>query len=136
VFNSVFAGFPVGLLVDGSACETNATNGDLKVKDCVYSAMGTLTAVASGSTWDITAWFNANGNTSYTDNTQLGVNDAFNLSAPDFTLAGGSPLASGASFTDSDLNDPFLTNVSYKGAFGSDNWTASWSNWTPQNTTY
>ncbi|MBL8002159.1 MAG: hypothetical protein JNL05_09380 [Flavobacteriales bacterium] len=136
VFNSVFAGFPVGLLVDGSACEANADAGELKVKDCVYSAMGTLTAVASGSTWDITAWFNANGNTSYTDNAQLGVNDAFNLSAPDFTLAGGSPLASGASFSDSDLNDPFLSNVSYKGAFGSDNWTAAWANWTPQNTTY
>lgn len=136
VYNSVFAGFPVGLLVDGSACESNADAGELKVKDCVYSAMGTLTAVASGSTWDITAWFNANGNTSYTDNAQLGVNDAFNLTAPNFTLTGASPLATGASFTDGDLTDPFITNVAYKGAFGSDDWTGGWANWTPQSTPY
>jgi hypothetical protein len=136
VFNSVFAGFPVGLLIDGSACETNADGGELKVKDCVYSAMGSLTAVASGSTWDITGWFNANGNTSYTDNAQLGVTDAFNLTAPNFTLTGGSPLAAGASFSDGDLADPFFTNVGYKGAFGSDDWTGGWANWTPQSTTY
>ncbi|MCC7503449.1 MAG: hypothetical protein IT229_13030 [Flavobacteriales bacterium] len=136
VFNSVFAGFPTGLLIDGSACETNADAGDLKVKDCVYSAMGTLTAVASGSTWDIAAWFAAGSNTTYTDNAQLGVNDAFNLTAPDFTLTGSSPLASGASFSNGDLNDPFFTSVSYKGAFGTDNWTSGWANWTPQNTPY
>lgn len=136
VFNSVFAGFPVGLLVDGGSCETNADANELKVKDCVYSAMGTLTAVASGSTWDIATWFTNGNNTTYTDNAQLGVNDAFNLSAPDFTLSGSSPLATGASFSDGDLSDPFITNVSYKGAFGSDNWTAAWANWTPQSTTY
>ena len=136
VFNSVFAGFPVGVLIDGSACETNADAGELKVKDCVYSAMGTLTAVASGSTWDVATWFTSGNNTSYTDNAQLGVNNAFNLSAPDFTLNGTSPLATGASFSDSDLSDPFFTNVSYKGAFGTDNWTGTWANWTPQSTTY
>ncbi len=136
VFNSVFAGYPTGVLIDGSACETNADAGDLEVKNCVFSAIGTLTAVASGSSWDITTWFNNSGNTSYTDNSQLGVNDAFNLSAPNFTLAGGSPLASGADFTDSDLSDPFFTNVGYKGAFGSDDWTSGWTNWTPQSTPY
>jgi len=136
VFNSVFAGYPTGVLIDGSACETNADAGELKVRNCVFSAMGTLTAVASGSSWDITSWFNANGNTSYSDNGQLGVNDAFNLNAPNFTLAGGSPLASGADFTDGDLSDPFFTNVGYKGAFGSDDWTNGWTNWTPQSTPY
>jgi hypothetical protein len=136
VFNSVFAGFPTGLLVDGSACETNCDNGDLKVKDCVYSAMTTELAVASGSTWDIATWFASGSNTTYTDNAQLGVNDAFNLTAPDFTLSGSSPLATGAAFSDGDLSDPFFTNVPFKGAFGTDNWTSGWANWTPQATSY
>ena len=136
VFNSVFAGFPTGLLIDGSAAEANADAGDLKVKNCVFSAMATLTAVASGSTWDIAAYFTNNGNTSYADNTALGVNDPFNLSAPNFLLSGSSPLASGALFSDTDLSDPFFSNVAYKGAFGSDNWTADWCNWTPQSTSY
>jgi len=136
VFNSVFAGFPTGLLVDGSACEANASAGDLKVRRCVYSAMTTPTAVASGSTWDIQTWFAGNGNSLVTDNSGLGVADAFNLTAPDFLLTGGSVLASGAAFTESELNDPFFENVTYKGAFGTENWTAGWCNWDPQNTAY
>ncbi len=136
VFNSVFAGFPTGLLIDGSACEVNADASELKVKNCVFSAMATLTAVASGSSWDIAAYFTANGNTSLTDNTALGVADPFNLGAPNFLLNGGSPLASGADFSDTDLTDPYFSNVAYKGAFGSDDWTADWCNWTPQSTSY
>jgi len=64
------------------------------------------------------------------------VVDGFNQSAPDFTINGGSPLASGASFTDGDLSDPFFTSVSYRGAFGTENWTSGWCNWDPQNTVY
>lgn len=136
VFNSVFAGFPTGCLIDGSACEANCDAGALKVKNCVYSAMGTLTATASGSTWDVAAWFTANGNTSLAQNSEMGVVDGFNLLSPDFTLAGGSVLASGADFTDADLNDPFFSSVPYRGAFATDNWTSGWCNWDPQNTPY
>lgn len=136
VFNSVFAGFPVGVLIDGSSCEANADANNLKVKNCVFSAMATLTAVASGSTWDISAWFNSGGNTSYTDNSSLGVTDPFNQTAPNFQLSGGSPLGAGADFTDADLADPFFTNVTYKGAFANDDWTSGWSSWTPQANTY
>lgn len=136
VYNSIFAGFPTGLLVDGAACEANADAGDLKVTRCVYSAMGTLLSVASGSSWDIQTWFNNGGNTSYADNSALGVADAFNLSSPSFVLTGSSPLASGASFGEADLTDPFFQQVAYKGAFGSDNWTSGWCNWDPQNTPY
>jgi hypothetical protein len=136
VFNSVFAGFPTGCLIDGSACETNCNTGDLKVKNCVYSGMATLLGTASGSTWDITSWFNNNGNLSYAQNTELGVVDGFNLTGPNFTLTGGSPLSTGASFSDTELTDGFFTNVSYKGAFGTENWTSGWCNWDPQNTPY
>lgn len=136
VFNSVFAGFPTGCLVDGSACETNCDANELKVKNCVYSGMATLTAVASGSTWDITTWFNNGGNISYVTNAELGVVNGFSQSAPDFTLAGGSPLSSGADFTDGDLGASFFQSVSYRGAFGTENWTSGWCNWDPQNTVY
>ncbi|HEY0977144.1 MAG TPA: hypothetical protein VGE21_06700 [Flavobacteriales bacterium] len=136
LFNSVFAGWPTGLLLDGSLCETNADAGELKVKNNVYAAIGTLTAVASGSTYDVGAFFTSNGNTSLANNSDLGVVDAFNRNAPNFTLNGGSPLASGALFSDSDLTDPFFTSVPYKGAFGSENWTSGWANWDPQNTVY
>ena len=136
VFNSVFAGFPTGCLIDGSACETNCDANELKVKNCVYSGTTALTAVASGSTWDISTWFTNNGNTSYAENSELGVMDGFNQTTPDFTLSGGSPLNSGADFTDGDLGANFFQTVPYRGAFGTENWTAGWCNWDPQNTVY
>jgi hypothetical protein len=136
VFNSVFAGFPTGVLIDGTSCEENANNGELKVKNCVFSATATLTATASGSNWDITSWFNNSGNVSYDSNTLLGIVDGFNLGGPTPTLNGGSPLASGASFSDSELTDSFFTQVAFKGAFGTENWTSGWCNWDPQNTAY
>jgi hypothetical protein len=32
--------------------------------------------------------------------------------------------------------DAFFTTVAYKGAFGTEDWTAGWTNWTPQETDY
>lgn len=136
VFNCLFAGFPTGCLIDGAACEANCDANELKVKNCVYSGTTTLTAVASGSTWDVATWFTNNGNTSYTDNSELGVIDGFNQSGPNFTLSGGSPLNTGADFTDGDLGASFFQSVPYRGAFGTEDWTAGWCNWDPQNTTY
>ena len=136
VFNSVFAGFPVGVLIDGSSAEANCDANNLKVKNNVYSAMAALTGVASGSTWDVATWFTAGGNTSFSDNASLGYNDPFNLAAPDFTLSNGSVLNSGADFSDADLNDAFIEQVSYKGAFGATDWTDGWVNHDPQNTAY
>ncbi|MBX7182129.1 MAG: PKD domain-containing protein [Bacteroidia bacterium] len=138
VFNSVFAGFPVGLLVDGSLAETNATNNDLQYQNNVIAGCATNLAVNSGSTFDIASWFNTSafGNTTLTNNSDLLVADPFNLSNPDFTLQSGSPLSSGASFSNASLQGGFFENVSYKGAFGNSDWTSCWVNWDPQNTAY
>lgn len=136
LFNSVFAGFPTGCMIDGSLCEANCDANELKVKNCVYSGTSNLTDTASSSTWNVINWFVSSGNTGYLNNGELGVVDGFNLSSPNFTLSSGSVLESGADFSDSDLGDPFFTNVTYKGAFGIENWTSGWCNWDPQNTVY
>ncbi len=52
---------------------------------------------------------------------------------PSFLPASGSPALSGADFTGL---PSFFTTVSYRGAFGAENWTAGWANWDPQNTVY
>ncbi|MBN2813130.1 MAG: hypothetical protein JXQ80_03575, partial [Bacteroidales bacterium] len=36
----------------------------------------------------------------------------------------------------STIDNAFFEQVDYVGAFGTENWTAGWSNWTPQNTVY
>ncbi|MFN3874512.1 MAG: hypothetical protein ACK4L7_01205 [Flavobacteriales bacterium] len=141
VFNSVFAGWPTGLYIDGNSTQANAANNDLMYRSSVLSGMGTAINVPSGQNWDqaaCTAWHNTPGwnNTVYPNNTDLMVTDAFNLTNPNFRPMMGSPLLSGADFTWSPLTDSFFTPVTYRGAFGSEDWTAGWANWNPQNTPY
>ncbi len=41
-----------------------------------------------------------------------------------------------ADFTDAKVSNAFFEQVDYVGAFGTEDWTAGWANWDPQNTTY
>lgn len=141
VFNSMFAGYPFGLYIDGNSTQANATNGDLMFRNNVLAGMTTALDVPTGQNWDqaaITTWFNSAGwaNTVLANNTDLMVADGFNLSGPNFRPSAGSPLLSGADFSWSPLTDSFFTSVNYRGAFGSEDWTAGWANWDPQNTAY
>ncbi len=138
VYNSVFTGYPTGLLVDGSTTETNATSNDLQVRNTVLAGMTTDFAVASGSTWDISSWFNTSGwnNAVYTSANDLGLGLPVSLSNPQLLPEGASPLMNGADFSATALSNSFFENVSYRGAFGGTDWTSGWTNWDPQNTAY
>ncbi len=81
VFNSVFAGYPTGLFIDGTLAQTNATNGDLNIENCVFSGMTTNFASTFEDTYFNTA---SRNNSVYADNTLLQIADAFNLNAPNF----------------------------------------------------
>ncbi len=58
------------------------------------------------STFNITDWFDTNGNEALANTSDLQVNAPFNLTAPNPMPMGGSPLLSGASFS-----DPLLTQL-------------------------
>lgn len=137
VYNSVFAGYPTGLLIDGSTTETNATNNELQVRNCVLAGMTNNYAVASGSTWDCGGWFNTAGwgNMAYAANSDLGLTLPVSLTAPVLRPDASSPLLTGALFT-GPLADSFYEQVNFRGAFGGTDWTSGWTNWDPQNTTY
>ena len=64
------------------------------------------------------AWFTAaaRNNTVYATNDLLQVTNPFNLTAPNFLPASGSPLLTGASFTNSRLTDSFFTPGSLQGS--------------------
>jgi hypothetical protein len=140
IFNSVLAGYPTGLLIDAASTEGNATNNDLQVRNTIISGMTNPLAVISSSSWDINSWFNTPtfGNTIYTNNSDLMINypDAASLTNPNLIPMSGSPLMSGADFSHSKLQDPYFDVVNFKGAFGTVDWTAGWTNWDPQNTNY
>jgi uncharacterized protein YjdB len=138
IYNSVFAGWPNGLYIDGQKGDSpaQATANVLQIETSVMSGM-TNNYVTTYLT-DAEAWYtNATKNNQVmATNDMLQITDPFNLTSPNFLPVTGSPLLSGASFTNTRLSDTFFTQVSYRGAFGTTNWTASWCNFNPQNTDY
>lgn len=157
-FNSVFAGYPVGLIIEndkGSQTQQAATAGNLSLKNLVFSQMTILgsdqnksfknlftdkAAIAEGETRESfsagffkTASF---GNTADATAAQIALDATKN-----FAPQSGSILTGKANlFTDSKLGDSFFTKVDYIGAFKSnaaaDDWTAGWANFDPQNAQY
>ena len=150
VLNSVVAGYPVGLLLDEgtapfSATNTavNAANGSLVLKNNVFAgfARGRVATRVNGSTFNVKQFLGADNDTTSTV-ASLNLNPAnFTLTTPNFVPQSNTPLATGASFTDTKLAGTFFTPVTYRGAFapagtaGAD-WTAGWTTFDPQNFCY
>jgi hypothetical protein len=164
-FNSVFTGFPVGLILDDQLGDTHGAvnRGDLILKNIVFADMGVLGATRNQTTdgaWTDPGNFSANYfNTSSLNNQYFAdIND---LKLKDFKSKGtipasgyapnnpsanwgptaGSPLLGKSNlFDDNKLKDSFFKPVNYIGAFASDsdadNWTKGWANFDPQNTDY
>lgn len=141
IANSIIMGYPeVGLLIDGALTSDNANSGALHFNNNVLSGMTdnyNCTACTVG--FDVDVWAAGNDNTTYTDNTSVSLVDPFDLTGPDFRPTALSPVNFlGSDFT-GDYADAFFTNTTYVGALGSSasaDWTATWTNWDPQNTPY
>jgi PKD repeat protein len=151
-YNSVFMGYPTGLLIESSTTQTNATNNDLQWRNNVLAGIGTDTLATTtaanpnntngaffiGDANLNNGWFGTAGfsNTNFTAISSLMFNNV-SLTSPDFRLMAGSPLETGASFTNTNLSDPFFTQTTYRGAFdGTNNWAACWTEFDPQNQAY
>ncbi|WP_395627057.1 hypothetical protein [Daejeonella sp.] len=55
------------------------------------------------------------------------ITDPFNLTSPNLLPQSGSPALTGAAFA-GDLTNSFFTATTYRGAFGTNNWMAGWTN--------
>ena len=134
IYNSLISGYPVGLLLDGSACEGNATSDALQVRNTIVATCNAPLTVGSSSTFNVTSWFSTSGfgNSVQFDNSNLTT--APYASTPNFLPLSSSILLSGADFSNSNLSG--MEVVSFRGAFGSTDWTSGWANWDPQNTNY
>jgi len=150
IFNSVYAGYPTGLLMENTATQTNATNNVLRYQNTVFVQMDDTLAATSaanpnntsgafniGNPSNSTGWYyNAGTNNSTINSASSLMVNNLSLTTPDLTLNAVSPLMTGASFSDSYVNDPWFTPVAYRGAFGASDWTDCWSSWDPQNEAY
>jgi len=140
VYNSVFAGWPYGLYIDGAKGDSpaQATNNVIQIENTILAGMTTFYKTDATSLQNTDAWFTSasRNNETKTTNDLLQITNPFDLNSPNFLPATGSPLLGGASFTNSRLSGTFFTQVPYKGAFGSTDWTTGWCNFNPQNTDY
>ena len=120
VYNSVFTGWPYGLYLQ-------AANAGATVKNVIFAGM----------------WENFKDDASKSYFETEGLNNQVYASSNDL-IATNADYSSvvvdkigGADFSDSVLSDSFFDKVTYKGAFdGTNDWTAGWANWDPQNTAY
>lgn len=128
IFNSVIMGYPTGVLIDaskGTATDNNIRNKTLFIENSIVAGCATPVnysanassptgwTVDSASTWFLTP---AYGNSILATNDDVKLKDAYNYINPDFTPMEGSPLLSGATFTNTKLTG--LTPVTYRGAVG------------------
>ena len=145
VYNSVFVGWPKGLLIDGALGDSpvQAESNELQIQNCIMAGMTANYEQATGTpanpytTTQIEAYYTApaRSNALNTLAEILGAN-LITITNPALLPAASSPALTGASFTNTRLTDSFFTPVTYKGAFGSTNWTSGWCNFDPQNTVY
>lgn len=126
VYNSVFTGWPYGLRATD---RKGSANENAIVKNVILAGM----------------WSNFYNDEQFSENffNRTGMNNTTLASTRDIIATDGdysSVVASavqGAEFADEVLNNSFFDKVTYKGAFdGTNDWTAGWANWDPQNTEY
>lgn len=150
IFNSILAGFPVGIHVDGTITQADAVAGLLTVENTTLVAMGTnignFSATGTPPVISITPaaqniqdWFNLpnKNNTIVQTLSSIGISSV-NMENPMATLmpAANSPLLTSGSFANPRLQSSYFDRVSFRGAFGTTNWTTGWTNFDPQNTDY
>lgn len=145
IANSVFVGYPRGIRMNQQSVYDNYNNGTGNLINNVMVANTQTFSVGSGmaaSVADLEALWTANNEVITESNfaavySGLGLNNnAFfgnNVSTaysanPTFAVTSGS-LTSGASFTNAALSG--LEQTTYRGAFGSTDWTDGWAEFNP-----
>jgi hypothetical protein len=136
LYNSIIAGFNTGIFLEGPSMNLyNAANGP-EIKNCLMAGMiknyNAKTDGTSLTQEQYETMFAAGNNTLYTENADLKLTNAWNWGNVNPMPQAGSPALSGASFT----GLTGFETVTFRGGFGTQNWTEGWCNWDPQNTNY
>lgn len=155
IFNSVFMGWPAGLLIDdsrGQATWNNVLDSSLRFRGNLIAgcAIPFNYALASPLTATTQATINSHFTNSFYKNTvlanneQVGYTRPFDYTNPDFSPfassqvnipgfpSGLNPITNGWDFTDSKLSsNPYITTVNFRGGIGTsgiyNNWYKGWT---------
>lgn len=143
-YNSIVMAWKVGLRVDGSGVGNAATADTIQIRNTILAGNVRLADSTGTGSFSPQQWLQtpSYSNTVFTDNSSVLLTAPFNI-YPDVPLPAnnvsnwiplsGSPALSGADFSNPNLSG--FENVSYRGAFGTDNWTANWAQFNPKNYT-
>lgn len=156
-YNSLFVGFPVGLILDGEKGNTVqvAKDGSLKLENIYFAGVDALGSDANKQLEDILGVYK-NGKIEY-DKTKPSYSSTFfssiasnkvlaeselkltvgkNDIGQNYVPQAGSPMLNAGSF--SSIQSEFMTPVDYIGAFSgvNDTWLNDWTNFNPQSTNY
>jgi hypothetical protein len=136
--NSIMMGHPDG----GFSIESDGSLNDYYVNNlsefknnlvhagtAIYKTSNTAIATAA----QMQAKAESEGCITYTDPAAIQLESPFYSITPNFLPKTGSPALTGASFTGMNV---YFTSTTYRGAFGTTNWAATWTNWDPQNASY
>lgn len=140
IYNSLFYGYPEGVRVESLTGPSSLTSGIVDLRGLVLA--NTLLPVVGGgvvTTDQVAQYYLTTGRNNQViqsgNLTSLLLNsNNFTLTSPSFLPQSGSPLLSDA-VSGNRLNS-FFTSVTYRGAFGTDNWAANWTNYSSQTTDY
>jgi hypothetical protein len=149
IFNSVIAGFPVGLRLDGKTTLDNFTAETGEIKNNLLISLGNRTAPkpfqgGTNATDDEVKTYYSAGNpagfislTNQLNYSTLGIDVNLFMgktpaypSNPSFGVASG-VISSGANFTYSKLAT-YFQSVTFHGAFGATDWTDGWAEFDPK----
>jgi hypothetical protein len=130
-------GYPTGLLIDaskGTPTDNNIRANTLQVQNTVIAGCNVPVDYAANATatgWNRDSavnWFSnpASSNSILATNDEVKLTAPYNYANPDFTPQAGSPLLTGASFTNPKLSGSFFTPVTFKGAVGASGDDADW----------
>ena len=142
-YDGVFMGWNKGYRLDGVGCVSAAAGDTIKfISNILAGISGNNwdTVSAGGQTLNPTTWGMdpARLNDTLALNTQVQLNNPYN------------PVRQGSNYmpqntsspvythvtTNLSAVDPFFENTTYRGAFGTTDWTAGWANWRPDSVDY
>ncbi len=133
--NSIIAGFKFGLRLEGpSATLYNQADGPALKNNIMAGCLTNfrLNDVLSADQF-AQMWLDGN-NIILNNNNDVLPASAWNWGNINALPTAGSIALSGANFTGLDMT--FFEAVTFRGAFGTTDWTQGWCNWDPQNTQY
>ena len=139
IFNTIIMGWREGIRMDGANTFSNFRGNVGFLQNIIFAGHKRDFNGAAGVTAaDFQTFFDSTGNNNrrFALNSQVMLEDAFNFTAPNFRPKTGSPALTGASFTNSKISGSFFTPTTYVGAFGSEDWTATWTEFNPVNAEY